>query len=104
MKTLSDLPPGVSIFDEHINPAPEPELKRVKRIRSHTGYSRFLAECKDYNFSRSIPRQDNIPSPYHYSPEWTVYGHEKYGHVVIVETAHRCYDVFQVRRDLILYS
>ena len=68
-------------------------LKRVKRITSHAGYARFLAECEDTSYS--IPRQADIPSPYAYSPEWDVWDYQG-KHVIVRETAHKRYDVFMV--------
>jgi hypothetical protein len=74
--------------------------KALKTIRSHAGYSRFLATL-DLDSEglpvvvREIPRPSNIPSPYSYSPEWEVYrlnGRE----VIVRETAQRCYNVFAV--------
>lgn len=68
-------------------------LDRIKRITSHIGKGRFLDECDDTPFD--IPRQPDIPSPYAYSPTWTVYAYHG-RHCVIVETAHKRYDVFVV--------
>lgn len=73
-------------------------LNRIKRIRSHVGHSRFLAECADTHYI--IPRQADIPSPYRYSPDHQVYGY-KDGYIIIVETAHRCFDVFAVPPELL---
>lgn len=70
-------------------------LKRVKRINSHAGHARFLAECAE-DASGVIPMQDDIPSPYHYSQYWAVYKHDVLGDVVIRETSHKQYDVFLV--------
>lgn len=75
-------------------------LKRLKRIRSHTGHAHFIAEC-DADAVGKIPRQVDIPSPYAYSPDWHVWFHEILGSVVIIETSHRCFDVFEVPRDMI---
>ena len=68
-------------------------LQRVKRITSHAGYARFLAECEETTYS--LPRQTDIPSPYAYSPEWDVYRHQEQ-YVIIRETMHKRYDVFDV--------
>lgn len=65
---------------------------RVKRITSHTGISRFLAECQQVGF---IPRDRSIPSPYAYSPTHTVYRDSRERCVFIVETMHKRYDVFE---------
>ena len=75
-------------------------LQRVKRIRSHTGHARFLAECSEEPIGH-IARRDDIPSPYAYSPDWPVWDHPTRGPVLIRETSHRCFDVFSVPRDLI---
>ena len=74
-------------------------LKRIKRIRSHAGHARFLAECAEEAMGW-IPRQEDIPSPYAYSPEWPV---EDWNGkpVVIRETSHRCYDVFLVPEQMV---
>lgn len=97
-------------------------LTRIKRINSHVGYARFLAECTQDpagDWARCIgviPRQPDIPSPYRYSPEWNVYEwttpqrvHVKYGAqvtlaVVIIETAHKQYDVFAVPASMVQHA
>jgi hypothetical protein len=74
-------------------------LERIKRIRSHVGYGRYLATCDDTAYE--IPRQRDIPSPYAYSPVHSVYYDTiAKRHVVIVETSHKCYDVFAVPLSL----
>jgi hypothetical protein len=75
-------------------------LRRIKRIRSHTGHAQFLAQCDlcadgDCLVVGFIPRQRDIESPYAYSPSWSVYRFQG-KLVVVVETAHRRYDVFEV--------
>lgn len=65
---------------------------RIKRINSHAGHARFLAMCKIT--SKRIPRVREIPSPYAYSPDHTLFIDDKGRHVFIVETAHKQYDVF----------
>jgi hypothetical protein len=74
-------------------------LQRLKRITSHAGYGRYLAECDDTPFV--IPRQADIASPYAYSPEHSVYAYRGEIHVIIVETAHKRYDVFAVPEGLV---
>lgn len=64
---------------------------RIKRIRSHTGHARYLAQCTD---AGSIPRPIGIPSPYAYSPDCLTYRNTRGQRVIICETSHRCYDVF----------
>ena len=74
-------------------------LKRVKRINSHAGHARFLSECAEEELGW-IPRQQDIPSPYAYSLEWSVYDWN--GTPVIVrETSHKQYDVFEVPQQMI---
>ena len=70
-------------------------LRRIKRIRSYAGHARYLAEC-DEGIAGEIPRQPQIPSPYAYSPTHQVLRHSSGRLVIIVETTHRCYDVFAV--------
>ena len=78
-------------------------MKRIKRIHSHTGHAQFLFECAGDEDGATpigyLPRQDDIPSPYAYSPTHIVYDHA--GPVIIVETAHKVYDVFEVCPDLV---
>jgi hypothetical protein len=64
---------------------------RVKRITSHAGIARYLADCEQVGY---IPRDRSIPSPYAYSPTHTLYLDSRERLVFIVETAHRQYDVF----------
>src|SRR5262245_7372336 len=72
-------------------------LTRIERIRSHAGKARYSATL-DYDTPLGyIPRQADIPSPYMFSATWTVWRHVPSGTpVVIIETSHRCYDVFRV--------
>lgn len=67
-------------------------LKRIKRITSHSGHARFLAQCEEIGH---IKRIEGIPSPYHYAPVWTVYAYGE-RRVIIRETAHRQFDVFEL--------
>ncbi len=86
-------------------------MKRIKRIRSHTGHAQFLAtgvlvdfngEARTFGY---IPRTD-IPSPYAYSPTHVVYrtDTEAQLYVIIVETSHRCFDVFAVPVEDTIYA
>lgn len=76
------------------------ELKRIKVIGSHTGVARFFAEASEESIG-SIAARPEIPSPYRYSPEWAVW--EWQGRkVVIVEVAHRRYEVFEVPAELVM--
>lgn len=74
-------------------------LKRIKRITSHAGHARFLAECDDEP-AGAIPRQADIPSPYAHSPDWLVL---RWGDrlVTVRETAHRRFDVFEVPQGML---
>lgn len=74
-------------------------LKCLKTLRSHTDHARFLALCSADPVGQ-IARQEDIPSPYRYSPDWFVFD---YGgtNVVIVETAHRKFQVFEVPVSMI---
>lgn len=75
-------------------------LKRIKRITSHSGHARFLAECEEEP-AGEIPRQYDIPSPYSYAYIWPVY--QRMGKLVLIrETAHKQFDVFEVPRSLLL--
>lgn len=76
-------------------------LKRVLRITSYAGHARYLATVADDPLGW-IPRQD-IPSPYAYSPTHCVLNDPRRGGVIIVETAHRRYDVFRVDESVRVY-
>ena len=73
-----------------------PAVKRIKRITSHVGLSRFM-ETLDLTLFVT-PRIAAIPSPYAYSPTHAVYQMKRPGlmpiHIIIVETKHKQYDVF----------
>jgi hypothetical protein len=74
-------------------------LKRIKRITSYVGHARFLSECDDADWGW-IPAQKDIPSPYASQSQWDVYGWN--GKPVLVrETAHKQYDVFEVPEQMI---
>jgi len=77
-------------------------LKRIKRINSYAGHARYLATVNDHNFTRCIPRRQDIPSPYAYAPEHAVYTDGQGRDVIIVETAHKQYDVFDVSGETIV--
>jgi hypothetical protein len=70
-------------------------VKRIKRITSHVGLSRYMASLDTTMWV--TPRIAAIPSPYAYSPTHTIYQdvlRNKPIHVIIIETAHKQYDVF----------
>lgn len=74
-------------------------LNRIKRIRSHVGHAQFLAECSPDHIGR-IDRQKDIPSPYVSSPDHLVFSWQGKP-VIIVETSHRCFDVFAVPAEMV---
>jgi hypothetical protein len=69
-------------------------VKRIKRITSHVGLSRYM-DTLDTTMLVT-PRIAAIPSPYAYSPTHTIYQVKGANprHVIIVETKHKQYDVF----------
>ena len=69
-------------------------LPRIKRITSHVGVSRYFDSLLETNLV--TPRIPEIPSPYAYSPTHTIYQDDKGRMVIVVETAHKRYDVFDV--------
>ena len=71
---------------------------RIKRITSHSGISRYLSYVESTGLV--INRLATIPSPYAYSPTHQVYRDEQGRDVIVVETAHKRYDVFQVPADV----
>ena len=75
------------------------ELKRIKRITSHSGLAVYLSYVE--TTGSEIPRFASIPSPYAYSPTHPVYRDEQGRNVIVVETAHRRYDVFEVPASVI---
>jgi hypothetical protein len=69
--------------------------KRLKRIISHVGLSRYMATLETTMLV--TPRIAAIPSPYAFSPTHTIYQNNsgpKPIHVIVIETAHKQYDVF----------
>lgn len=69
-------------------------LPRIKRITSHVGVSDYFDSLLETNLV--TPRIPEIPSPYAYSSVHTVYQDDKGRMVIVVETAHKRYDVFDV--------
>jgi hypothetical protein len=69
--------------------------KPVKTITSYSGLARFLAEASETG--EKLPSSDfkDVPSPYRYSPDVTVYSF-KGRRVVWFETAHKRYEVYAV--------
>lgn len=73
-------------------------MKKIKTIRSHVGLSRYMSSWTSMPIG-TIPRQENIPSPYRYSPTETVYGMgEK--RVFVKETSHKVYEIYEVPADI----
>jgi len=68
-------------------------MERLLRIKSHAGIGRYLASVTHCGY---ILRHAEIPSPFAYSPTHLVYQDAKRGKVIVVETAHKQYDVFRV--------
>ena len=76
-------------------------LKRIKRMRSHSAHARYLHQT---DVIGEIPAQADIPSPYAYSQRWFVYlysGSTPPKNVIIRETSHRCFDVFEIPAAMI---
>ncbi len=72
-----------------------PEMpKRIRRITSHVGLSRYMDTLLETK--HEISRIAAIPSPYAYSPTHTVYRTMDGLLVFIVETMHKRYDIFWV--------
>ncbi len=72
-------------------------LKRLKTITSYAGHARFLARVE--GTGEYLARCDvaDISSPYRYSPSIEILEHQFDGKkVVIFETSHRRYEVFEV--------
>lgn len=70
-------------------------MKRIKRINSHIGLSRYMATLEDTDVR--IPRVKEIPSPYAYSSEHVVYLDEQHRCIFVVETDHKQYDAAHAR-------
>jgi hypothetical protein len=70
---------------------------RIKRITSHSGHARYLAGLTSTTLV--TPRIAAIPSPYAFSATHQVYQNELGQYVIIVETAHKQYDVFRLNKN-----
>jgi hypothetical protein len=73
---------------------------KLRTITSHVGHGRFLAECACDDdgmnvYLGSIPRPESIPSPYAYSPRWSVLNYHNLP-VVVAEVSHKRYVVYVV--------
>ena len=82
----------------------EMHVTKVKTLNSHSGLSRFLAECDDEGLGY-LPRCHvaHIPSPYAYSPTKDV---ESWNgkRVVWFETRHRHYEVYELPADAKVFA
>jgi len=68
--------------------------KKVKTIRSHAGYARFLHGCgRNLGY---IPRDPSISTPYTSGPTHVVFEDCQGRPVIVAETGQRCYEVFVV--------
>jgi hypothetical protein len=80
-------------------PTAHPNCPKAARTeRSYSGHARLLVELGEPIGYTALIRE--IPSPYRYSPAWTVY-HYKGRPVVLAETAHRCFQLFYIAEDAI---
>jgi len=77
-------------------------VKPIKTIRGYSAYARWLADGVQET-GMEIDRISGIPSPYSYSPRWTVYDWRN-RLVFVRETAHRTYQVFEVPPGMELHS
>lgn len=78
-------------------------LQQIKKITSHAGYGRWLAECSEAPIGYLARAHVTIPSPYRYSPSVAIYTW-KDKQVVSFETAHKVYKVFEVPADMPRYE
>ena len=79
-------------------------LHCVRTIRSHAGHARWLAETDPRPVAWLARVQvEEIPSPYAYSPSVPIL--DWHGRAVVCfETHHRCYQVFEVPRELLRFK
>jgi hypothetical protein len=76
------------------NPA---SLQRIKRIKSYSGLAQYMAEELTGDPVGEIPKQ--VSSPYASGPTNMVYQTNDGKHVIIVETSHKQYDIFEVPKE-----
>ena len=69
-------------------------LTRIKVLTGYTAHARFLAECSEEPIGY-VATESLIPSPYAYSPTRSVWNWSGTP-IVIYETRHRRYEVFEV--------
>lgn len=71
-------------------------MKRLRVLTGYAAHARFNAEIAESDFyAYEIARIPSIPSPYAYSPTHTV-SLWRGVPIIIVETKHRRYEVFDV--------
>lgn len=79
-------------------------FKFVKRLRGHTAHATFLAQCETDSIGM-IERRQEIPSPYAFSPEWSVWLYVVDNKMVIIrETTQRVFDVIEVPQKLVTFD
>jgi hypothetical protein len=104
-RQMDDLPVGVSVFNENINPSSKCEsyrYHRIKMINSHAGYSRLLAECDDLPAeSAFIPSPRDIKSPYEFSAS-TIIMDWSGKQIFVKETSHKHYEVWELDSGLLM--
>jgi len=76
------------------------EYKRLKKITSHVGFGRFLAESMPVGY---IARVASIASAYAYSPTDRVRSWNG-KNVIARETSHKFYEVFEVPAEVKIYQ
>lgn len=69
--------------------------RRLLRLSSHAAHARYLAELPD-DPCGWIAWPRDIPSPFACGPSKAVWSDPKRGPVVVIETAHRTFDVYAV--------
>mgnify|MGYP001584742245 CR=1 FL=1 len=85
-------------------------LRKIRTITSHVGISRFYAECDERPAGMILDSHrvaHGIRSPYACGPDWTVWTWNMPATgqavpVVIFETSHKRYEVFQVLHGVTL--
>jgi hypothetical protein len=77
----------------------ETAIKRVKRVVGYAAHARINYELRDAGYIRRMP----IREPYAYSPTHRVYEY-KGKHVIVCETSHRTYDLFQVPTGITIFK
>lgn len=79
-------------------------LTKIKTITSHAGHARFLSECDEQTVGYLAKSQvADIPSPYAYSPSKAILRWNGKD-IVVFETRHKRFEVFEVPATMIRYS